>query len=431
MLIAPARILLKELVELVLSKIMLLLVFVTPVVLVLLIGNVRVREPVLRVAIHIGGPGEAKSVGSKAEELARLFDELSNVSVAPTWKATPDLLERAKRERVDILANWEGGWHFYTPQTHPYRLQFISVAVQNVVISLERSRRALLHLRDLEEISTLVKPPPVQGIAEPARPIKEGGGRASGDAALRDLGAEVLPLVQRMKRNVEQSIAIPVPVIAAALDNEVTRYFPPVSQSDRSAVPGLVSLIAVFTAFLLSSGAFVREREAGMLEVVVLAARRRWLALAAGKLLLPILIAMTSLLLQLLIARSVFSFGFKPGLAGMFVLQFLAVLGSGLLGLSVSALVRSQQQAYLLSAMYLLCLVLVTGYVYPLEQAGVIVRFASYAFPLTFSGPAFEGWLTQGAGLALYGREVMWLAAQCIVAAIVCTAALRRFERTL
>ena len=416
----PARILLKDLVELAQSRVLLMLVIVVPLLLVLLIGNVRVREPVLRVAVYTGGPAEAKVGGAnrKLEELRGLLDELSNVSVTEWTGETPDLLERSKRERIDLLANWEDGWHFYTPQTHPYRLQYIATAAQGIVVSIERARRAKEGAAKLDEIASLM-----------AKSSAKPGGESEGTP--REAQAEALKLVQEMKEGEEKSTATPVPVIAAVLYNEVTRYFPPVSQADRSAVPGLIALIAVFTPFLLASAAFVRERETGMLEVLVLAGRRRWPALVAGKLLLPLLVASISLLLQLVLARSFFAFGLKPGLAGMLALQFLAALGSGLLGLSVSAIVRSQQQAYLVSAVYLLCLMLVTGYVYPLEQAGSVVRFASHALPLTFSGPAFEAWLTQGAGLALFPAEAMWLAGQCALAAILCMAALRRFERTL
>jgi len=418
----PARILLKDLVELAQSRVLLMLVIVVPLLLVLLIGNVRVREPVLRVAVYTGGTAEAKAGGAnrKLEQLRGLLDELSNVSVTEWTGETPDLLERSKRERIDLLANWENGWHFYTPQTHPYRLQYIATAAQGIVVSIERARRAKEDTAKLDKIASLIE-----------KSSGKQGGEPPEEGTPREAQAEALRLVREMKDGEEKSTAIPVPVIAAALYNEVTRYFPPVSQADRSAVPGLIALIAVFTPFLLASAAFVRERETGMLEVLVLAGRRRWPALVAGKLLLPLLVAAISLLLQLVLARSFFAFGLKPGLAGMLALQFLAALGSGLLGLSVSAIVRSQQQAYLVSAVYLLCLMLVTGYVYPLEQAGAVVRFASHALPLTFSGPAFEGWLTQGAGLALFPAEAMWLAGQCALAALLCMAALRRFERTL
>lgn len=418
--ILPARILLKDLVELAQSRVLLLLVLIVPILLVLLIGNIRVKEPVLRVAIHTGASATADPDVERThrEELRGLLDELSNVSISEWTEDTPDLLERARRERIDLLANWEGDWRFYTPQTHPYRLQYIASVAQDIVVSLERSRVSKKMLGELDDIRLLVEQRPV---AEP-----DGGG----DKLAAD-DARVLSTVRQMKQDVEKATAAPVPMLAAALGAEVKRYFPALSDADRSAVPGLIALVAVFTPFLLASGAFVRERETGMLEIVILAGRRKWSALVGGKLLLPILIAAVSLLLQLLVARSFFGFGFEPGMAGMLLLQFLAMLASGLLGLSVSALVRSQQQAYVVSAVYLLGLILFTGYVYPLEQASTIVRFASNILPLTFSGPALEGWLMQGAGLSLYLAEAMQLTALCCATAIVCVVSLRRLEHSL
>ena len=418
--ILPARILLKDLVELAQSRVLLLLVLIVPILLVLLIGNIRVKEPVLRVAIHTGVAAVSDPNVERAhhDELRGLLDELSNVTVSEWTEDTPDLLERARRERIDLLANWEEGWRFYTPQTHPYRLQYIATIAQNIVVSLERTRVSKKMLGDLHGIRLLVE----------QRPVAEPGGE--GDIQATD-DIRVLSTIQQMKQDVEKAMAVPVPMLSAALSAEVKRYFPALSDADRSAVPGLIALVSVFTPFLLASGAFVRERETGMLEIVVLAGRRKWSALVGGKLLLPIIIAAVSLLLQLLVARSFFGFGFKPGMAGLLLLQFLAMLASGILGLSVSALVRSQQQAYLVSAVYLLGLILFTGYVYPLEQASTIVRFASNILPLTFSGPALEGWLLQGAGLSHYVAEATWLAALFCAAAMVCAVSLRRLERSL
>jgi hypothetical protein len=156
----PARILMKDLVELAQSRVLLMLVIVVPVLLVLLIGNVRVTEPILRVAVYTGGPDEAKTAGAnpKLEEMKGVLDELSNISVTEWTEETPNLLERSKRERIDILASLEGDWHFYTPQTHPYRLQYISTVVQDIVISIERNQRAKTNADKLKQIVTSLSP---------------------------------------------------------------------------------------------------------------------------------------------------------------------------------------------------------------------------------------------------------------------------------
>ena len=408
-----ARILRKDLLELTQSKAMLLLVFVVPLILVLLVGQIRVRDPVLRVAIHLGpnNGDEGKAASRRAAELEQLLAQVANLSVTK-WETTADLLTRAQRERIDLVADLQNGWLLLTPETRPFRLQQLGALGQSIAVSRERLDWSRASLGKLEDISAA------------AACAKADGGSASEKARLCQAAED-------LRRRVQRSNSVPVPIVAAALDGEIRRYFPPVSPADRSAVPGLIALSMVFIPFLLASGAFAREREACMLEMLILAGKRNWPAIVAGKLALPITVAFVSMLLQILLVRDAFSLGTKPGLLGMAALQLLAALAAGLFGIAVSALIRSQLQAYLASAAYLLFLILLSGYLYPLEEAGDTVRFASYALPFSFSGPAFEGWLLRGAGIDLNLAAAYPLAMQCVVGVLLCIAAIRHLEKTI
>ena len=79
--IIPVRIFFKDLLELTQSKVLLLLIFVTPIVLVILIGDVRVRDPILRVAIYTAGMDERdlRHKRQKVKDLESLLSELTNV----------------------------------------------------------------------------------------------------------------------------------------------------------------------------------------------------------------------------------------------------------------------------------------------------------------------------------------------------------------
>jgi ABC-type multidrug transport system permease subunit len=109
----------------------------------------------------------------------------------------------------------------------------------------------------------------------------------------------------------------------------------------------------------------------------------------------------------------------------------LAALAAALFGFSISTLIKSQQTAYITSALYLVGLILVTGIFYPIEQAGAAVILVSYAFPLTFSGPPLEAWMTQGADAALNPWHLVGLLAQFVVAVSLCVLALKRAQRSL
>jgi ABC-type Na+ efflux pump permease subunit len=394
------RVLARDLLELSRSRGMLVLLFFVPVLLLLLVGNLKVREPALRVAISAIAPPPA------LENLRSMLQEVSRVHVIE-WKEGPgDLQRRAVREQIDLVAVWESSsWRLYSPLTNNYRLQFARVVAQNLVLSIQRNKRLGEQLGQLDELA----------------------------AQIRTLGpaSEAEGTVRELQQGLRDDAALPPPLVQAWLANQLTLFYPPASQVDHSLVPGYVALIAVFLPFLIASGALVREREAGTLETLYMASRRNWVQLVAGKLLLPIFVSLFATLLLLVAARAAFAIGVKPGLATALGVQLAAATISALLGLGISTLLRSSQDAYTVSSVYLVACILITGLIYPVEQAAWIVMGVSYAFPLTLSGPPFEEWMLKGVGAALEPWRLVGLAAQLLGAMALCALAVQRMRRSL
>jgi ABC-type multidrug transport system permease subunit len=239
----------------------------------------------------------------------------------------------------------------------------------------------------------------------------------------------IMSLAQDIWISNEKAPKLPISLLKSATARDLVVFFPPASVRDMTAVPPLTGLVAVFLPFLLASGTYVREREAGMLETLLLASGGRWGWLFAGKVLTPVLIGALAFLLMVVLARSWFGYGIKSGLLLLGGLLFVAMITSALLGLAVSTLVRSQQQAHVLSAIYLLGLILLTGFVYPLEQAAWMVRAVSWVFPLTMLVRPLDAWLSRGADPALFPLDALGLGVQCVAALVLicfCVARTRR-----
>jgi ABC-type multidrug transport system permease subunit len=62
--------------------------------------------------------------------------------------------------------------------------------------------------------------------------------------------------------------------------------------------------------------------------------------------------------------------------------------------------------------------VLVSGFLFPLETASPVIRWASYASPLTFSGKMLESWLFFGTGALVFLRDILCLAVQALAVAV-------------
>ena len=75
---------------------------------------------------------------------------------------------------------------------------------------------------------------------------------------------------------------------------------------------------------------------------------------------------------------------------------------------------RNQSQVHVSVALYFLLLVLLSGFLFPLESAANIIRVASFAMPLTFSAKPLEYWLFFGTDAFGFHRDIACLVGQCL-----------------
>jgi ABC-type multidrug transport system permease subunit len=401
------RLFARDALELSRSRGLLVLLFAVPVLLLLLVGHLKVREPQLRAALVQAGAEDEPRL-----RLHSALQELAGVEVVD-WPAErgDDRAQRAVRERVDLVIAWSGDeWRFYSPVTNGYRLASVQAAAQALALSMRRDLQRVEQAGRLDRLGEVLR-------------------RAS--AASEPAAADAQAILAELQGQANDDAALPTPLLRAWLANRLQPFYPVAAPSEHALVPGFIALIAVFLPFLLASSALVREREAGTFEMLIICTRSNGALLAAGKLLMPVAVSLLATLLLLVAARSVFSFGIKPGLMAALGLQAVAATGSGLLGLALSMLLRSARDAYTASAVYLVACILITGLIYPVEQAAWGVAAVSYVFPLTLSGAPLEEWMLKGAGARIEPWRLGALAAQLLAAIALCAIALRRLRRSL
>jgi hypothetical protein len=87
-------------------------------------------------------------------------------------------------------------------------------------------------------------------------------------------------------------------------------------------------------------------------------------------------------------------------------------MSGALMGLVCSAFVRSNEQVYFIATMYLLSSVLLTGFLFPLDQSARVVQHLSITLPLTFSAKPLSLWMHTGLPMVGFEREVLMLCGQ-------------------
>jgi len=211
------------------------------------------------------------------------------------------------------------------------------------------------------------------------------------------------------------------------IDVRVRPRYNPGLRSPNYIVPGLVGVILTITMVLVTSMAIVRERERGTLEQLIVTPITRT-ELMLGKIAPYVGVGLVQMTTVLLLGRFVFDVPLTGNVLLLYGIALLFVVASLALGLFVSTLVRTQQQAMQASFFFVLPNILLSGFMFPRQAMPVVFQWLGALLPLTHFLQVLRGILLKGVGIAELWPQVVILA---VFAAGLIVLAVRRFHKTL
>lgn len=184
---------------------------------------------------------------------------------------------------------------------------------------------------------------------------------------------------------------------------ELRVWYNPDLRSRSFMVPGVLALLLMVMTLILTSLAIVKEKEIGTLEQLIVTPLRPS-QLIIGKLLPFVIIGLVDVGLVVLISTLVFSIPVKGGVGLLFLLSLVFLLTTLGLGLFVSTVSRTQQQAMMSSIFFLMLpMIFFSGFVFPIENMPYIIQIITYFLPLRYFFVIIRGLFLKGVGL-----EVLW-----------------------
>lgn len=193
-------------------------------------------------------------------------------------------------------------------------------------------------------------------------------------------------------------------------------------------VPAILAMVLMLVTMILPSVAVVREKEIGTLEQLIVTPLRPW-QLILGKLTPFAIVGMLDLLVVTALAVNLFKVPLRGSLLLLIALSFLFILTTLGLGLLVSTLVRTQQQA-MGFCVYLLMvpMIYLSGLIFPIENMPRGFQVATYVIPVRYYANILRGIFLRGSGL-----EVLWPDALVLlgIGVGVLGLAVLRFRKTL
>jgi ABC-2 type transport system permease protein len=207
----------------------------------------------------------------------------------------------------------------------------------------------------------------------------------------------------------------------AAIDGRVRVWFNPQLESRVFMLPGLVAVLLLVITASLSSMAVVRERELGTLEQLNVTPLSRW-ELILGKLLPYALIGFIDVLLVVAATVLWFEVPLRGSVTLLFAASLVYLVCTLGLGLFVSTISHTQQQAMMTATFFFLVPMLyLSGFIFPIENMPRVIQWLTFAIPLRYflvivrgiflKGTGFHVLWPQFAALGIWGVTVLTLAA--------------------
>jgi ABC-2 type transport system permease protein len=217
-------------------------------------------------------------------------------------------------------------------------------------------------------------------------------------------------------------VAMPsVPQLIPAL----TVLYNPDLKTANVMIPGLLGLVVMFMTTLMTALGVVKEREYGTMEQLVVTPIRP-LELMLGKLLPYFLVGAVDFALVFVAGQYLFDLTFAGSLPIFLLLSLLLVATTLGLGLLISTVAQTQQQAMQIAIFTMFPQILMSGLIFPISSMPKVIQVIAYLLPFTHYVPIARGMFIKGQGLDLLWPQALVLAGYAIVVVSLATLRFRK-----
>jgi drug efflux transport system permease protein len=221
---------------------------------------------------------------------------------------------------------------------------------------------------------------------------------------------------------VERGVRVP-----AAIDLRTRAWFNPSLESRVYNVPAVIGVIILLMCLLLTALAVVREREVGTLEQLLVSPLSAT-ELMLGKTIPVAGIALVQMGLVTAVALLWFQVPLRGSVAALLVAAALFILAGLSLGLFVSTISNTQQEAFLSMFLFLLPSIILSGFLYPIDSMPPVFQELTLANPLRHFLEIVRAIFLKGAGIRELWVQFLVLSAMAVAGATIAT---QRFRRNL
>lgn len=192
-------------------------------------------------------------------------------------------------------------------------------------------------------------------------------------------------------------------------------------------VPGVIAAIVMLVSLLLTSMSVVREKEMGTMEQIVVTPITP-LEFILGKTMPSIVLGFVNMIFVTLVSVFWFDIPVRGSIVLLFVANGFYLLTTVGIGLLISTVSDTQQQAMMSTFFFYLPAILLSGFMFPIANMPDIVQAFTYFNPLRYFLIIIRGIFLKGIGVAVLWPQMLAL---LVLGSLVMTMAVKRFRKTL
>ncbi|MHB1401685.1 MAG: ABC transporter permease [Thiobacillus sp.] len=228
------------------------------------------------------------------------------------------------------------------------------------------------------------------------------------DGTDSNTGTVAMDYAQRITQEFSRARAAPIELTQLAqeqanpIELRSRAWFNPDLKSRYYNVPGVIAVVVLLISLLLTAMAIVREREIGTMEQLMVTPIQPF-ELILGKTLPFVLISFIDVLVVTFIGINWFNVPIQGSLglllfgAGLYLMSTIGI------GLFISTISQTQQQALMSSFFFYLPAVLLSGFMFPISNMPEPAQWITYLNPLRYFLVIIRDIFLKGSGL-----EILW-----------------------
>ena len=204
-----------------------------------------------------------------------------------------------------------------------------------------------------------------------------------------------------------------------AFEADTRAWYNPDLTTRNYMLPGIVGMLIMVVTINLTSLAIVKEKEIGTFEQLIVTPLKPY-QIIIGKLVPFSLIGFVSVTIVMTVMRYWFGIPVRGSVLLLYGAAFLFMLSTLGLGLFVSTISKTQQQASMTSFFgVMMPMIYLSGFSFPIENMPVVIQYITYLIPLRYfiiivrgiilKGIGFDHLINEFAALLIFGIVILLL----------------------